>query len=321
MRSLGQIDGRKPTEQFVAYLLTQKIKTHIEGVEGKPDSWEVWVRNEDQLAEAHQQLLAFKQNPSDSRYDLAMKEATRLLEMEQKAKQSAARNIRRMDTSRTPGLSRGPIPPLTLTLVILAIIVSFACNFMDLGAIKNNKWSEVVVNELSFVEPAAWNKTNDPAASLKRGELWRLITPIFMHGSMLHLAFNMFMLVSLGRLTERLQGTPKFAVFVLMLAVFPNLLQGLMPVSLGGSPFFVGISGVVYGLFGYIWIRSSLHPEMGIMIPMPMVVVVLGLIVLGFAAGMSEAEVAANWRLANFCHLGGLLVGVAVAYASEKSSN
>ncbi|MDX1928377.1 MAG: rhomboid family intramembrane serine protease [Pirellulaceae bacterium] len=318
MRSLGQIDGRKPTEQFVAFLLTQKIKTHIDGVDGKPDCWEVWVRNEDQLAEAMAHLQAFRQNPTDSRYELAMKEATRLLDAEQKTKQAAARNIRRMDTSRTvgPGLSRGPIPPLTLTLVILAVVVSFVSNFMDERAIKNNKWGEVVVNELSFVEPAAWEKTKDPAASLKRGEIWRAITPIFMHGSMLHLAFNLFMLVSLGRLTERIQGTPKFAVFVLMLAVFPNLLQGLMPFSLGGSPFFVGISGVVYGLFGYIWIRSSLHPEMGIMIPMPMVVVVLGLIVLGFAAGMSDAQT--NWRLANFCHLGGLLVGIAVAYASEK---
>ncbi len=318
MRSLGQIDGRKPTEQFVAFLLTQKIKTHIEGVEGKADYWEVWVRNEDQLAEANKHLLTFKQNPTDSRYDMAMKEATRLLEAEQKTKHAAARNIRQMDASRTPQLTRGPIPPLTLTLVILAVVVSFASNFMDLRALKNNKWGEVVVNELSFVEPAAWNKTQDPAASLKRGELWRVVTPIFMHGSMLHLAFNLFMLVSLGRLTERIQGTPKFAVFVLMLAVFPNLLQGLMPPSLGGSPLFVGISGVVYGLFGYIWIRSSRHPEMGVAIPMPMVVVVLGMIVLGFAAGMSESELAAGWRLANFCHLGGLLVGIAVAFASEK---
>lgn len=316
MRSLGQIDGRKPTEQFVAFLLTQKIKTHIEGVEGKPDCWEVWVRNEDQMSEASKHLLAFKQNPTDGRYELAMKEATRLLESEQKTKQAAARNIRRMDTSRTPGISRGPIPPLTLTLVILAVVVSFASNFMDVGGTRNNKWGEVVVNELSFVEPAAWDKTRDPAASLKRGELWRLVTPIFMHASMLHLAFNLFMLVSLGRMTERIQGTPKFAVFVLMLAVFPNLLQGLMPTSLGGSPAFVGISGVVYGLFGYIWIRSSLHPEMGVVIPMPMVVVVLGLIVLGFAAGMSQTDM--GWRLANFCHLGGLLVGIAVAYASEK---
>ncbi len=318
MRSLGQIDGRKPTEQFVAYLLTQKIKTHIEGVEGKPDCWEVWIRNEDQLAEANKHLLAFKENPTDSRYELAIKEATRLLESELKARQTAAKNIRRMDTSGPTRLNRGGIPPLTLTLVILAVVVSFTTNFMDLRRSQNNKWGEVFVNQLSFVEPAAWNRTKDPAASLKRGEIWRVVTPIFMHGSIIHLAFNMFMLISLGRRTERIQGTPKFAVFVLMLAVFPNLLQGLMPLSLGGSPIFVGISGVVYGLFGYIWIRSSRHPEMGIIIPMPMVVVVVGLIVLGFAASMSTAEVASGWRLANFCHLGGLLVGIAVAYASEK---
>ena len=102
MRSLGQIDGRKPTEQFVAFLLTQKIKTHIEGVDGKPDSWEIWVRNEDQLAEASKHLIAFKQDPTDIRYESAMKEATRLLDSEQKAKQAADKNIRRMDTSGTP---------------------------------------------------------------------------------------------------------------------------------------------------------------------------------------------------------------------------
>jgi GlpG protein len=174
----------------------------------------------------------------------------------------------------------------------------------------------VVVKELSFVEEATWAKTKDPAASLKRGEIWRAVTPIFMHANMLHLAFNVLMLVSLGRLTERIQGTPKFAIFVLILAVFPNLLQGLAPSWLGGGPFFVGISGVVYGLFGYIWIRSSLHPEMGIVIPMPMIVIVLGLIVIGFVASMStETD---KMHLANLCHLGGLLVGIAVAYASEK---
>ena len=314
MRSLGQIDGRKPTEQFVAFLLTQKIKTHIEGIEGRPDAWEVWVRNEDQLPEATKHLHAFKQDPADSRYESAMKEATRLLETEQKAKQAAARNIRRMDTSGIPRMNRGPIPPLTLTLTILAIVVSLLSELTRPSP--NNKWGEAVVNELSFVEPAKWKESNDPAASLKRGEIWRVVTPIFMHGDMLHLAFNLFLLVSLGRLTERIQGTPKFAVFVLMLAVFPNLLQGLSPQWLGGWPNFVGISGVVYGLFGYIWIRSSLHPEMGIMIPMPMVAIFIGLIVLGFAASMSEAG--RGWNLANLCHLGGLLVGIAVAYASEK---
>ena len=158
---------------------------------------------------------------------------------------------------------------------------------MDL-VLKNNKWGQVVVNELSFVEQGDWNRTKDPAASLKRGELWRGVTPIFMHGSMLHLAFNLFMLVSLGRLTETYSGDAKVCIFCVDVGCFSKFAAGVDAASLGGSPNFVGISGVVYGLFGYIWIRSTLHPEMGVVIPMPMVVIVLGLIVLGFAASMSD---------------------------------
>ncbi len=315
MRSLGQIDGRKPTERFVAYLLTLKIKTHIEGVDGQADRWEVWVRNEDQMSVARKELDRFLLNPSDASYDAAMKEATRLLEEEQRTKLAAAKNIRRVEMSRPNRLVGGRVPPLTLTLAILAAVVSLVSGFMNPR--ENNKWGQTVKNELSFVEPAAFVSSNgDPAASLKRGELWRVITPIFLHGSMLHLAMNLMLLVSLGRLTERIQGTPKFALFVLMLAVFPNLLQGLSPEWMRGSPNFVGISGVVYGLFGYIWIRSILHPEMGVVIPMPMVVVFVGMIFFGLAVGISEAI--PGWRLADLCHLGGLLVGIAVAYASEQ---
>lgn len=315
MRSLGQIDGRKPTERFVAYLLTLKIKTHIEGIDEQADRWEVWIRNEDQMAIARKELDEFLANPNDARYEAAMKEATRILEAEQRARQAAAKNVRRMETSGGSRLTGGRIPPLTLTLCILAVIVSLLSGFMTPR--ENNKWGQTIINELSFVEPSALaSSKGDPAASLKRGELWRVITPIFMHGSPLHLAMNILLLVSLGRLTERIQGTQKYALFILMLAVFPNLLQGLSPEWMRGSPNFVGISGVVYGLFGYIWIRSTLHPEMGIVIPMPMVVIFVGMIVLGLAVGITDAV--PGWRLADLCHLGGLLVGIAVAYASEQ---
>ena len=242
MRSLGQIDGRKPTERFVAYLLTLKIKTHIEGIDEQADRWEVWIRNEDQMAIARKELDEFLANPNDARYDAAMKEATRILEAEQRARQAAAKNVRRMETSGGSRLTGGRTPPLTLTLCILAVIVSLLSGFMTPR--ENNKWGQTIINELSFVEPSALaSSKGDPAASLKRGELWRVITPIFMHGSPLHLAMNILLLVSLGRLTERIQGTQKYALFILMLAVFPNLLQGLSPEWMRGSPNFVGISG------------------------------------------------------------------------------
>lgn len=183
------------------------------------DRWEVWVRDEDQLGEALEQLNAFLANPNDTKYESAVHEATRLLDEEQKTRQKAAKNVRRvLPTSSVVGLNRGPIPPLTLTLAILAGILSLLSGFMQPSA--NNRWGQLIVSELSFVSPVDFRVSKgDPAASLKKGELWRAVTPIFLHGEINHLAMNLLMLISLGRLIERLIGTPKFALLVLLLAV------------------------------------------------------------------------------------------------------
>ncbi|MEZ6080712.1 MAG: rhomboid family intramembrane serine protease [Pirellulaceae bacterium] len=79
-----------------------------------------------------------------------------------------------------------------------------------------------------------------------------------------------------------------------------------------GSPAFGGISGVLYGLFGYVWVRSSLDPSLGISIPFPIVVIFVGMIVVGLSG------VVPNWQFADLCHLGGLLIGSAVAFAAER---
>jgi GlpG protein len=281
-------------------------------LDGRDQRWEVWVRDEDQLQQATLELTTFLENPSDPKYDAAVSEATKLLEEEQKAKLKAASNIRRIKPAASAvGLNRGPIPPLTLTLAIIAGVISLASGFTEPAP--NNKWGQLIVSELSFVAPTDFMLSKgDPAASLKKGEVWRAITPIFMHGNMLHLAMNLFMLISLGRLVERIVGTPRYAILILLLAIGPNLLQGLAPPWMHGSPHFVGISGVVYGLFGYIWIYSKLHPESGIFIPMPIVLLFVGMIVIGLTMQIP------NWKFADLCHLGGLLVGIATAFASEK---
>ncbi len=309
MRSLGYIDGRKQTEHFVAYLLTQKVKTHIENSDGS-DRWEIWVRNEDQLEFARQELMSFQREPDNPKYSDAVKTATSLLETDRKQRQSAARNIRRMPSRVRVGMANGSIPPLTMTLVVISIAISLLSEF---GAPRiTNSWGQTIVGELSFVNAQDFAQKQDPAASLKKGELWRTITPIFMHGSPLHLAMNLLMLVSLGRLIERLLGTQRFALLIFAAAVIPNLMQGLAPEILRGSPHFMGISGVVYALFGYIWIRSMLDPFLGVMIPTPIVVLMVGIIVVGFTVRVP------GWNFADMCHLGGLLVGVGLAYASSS---
>ena len=106
-----------------------------------------------------------------------------------------------------------------------------------------------------------------------------------------------------------------YALLVLALAILPNLFQGLAPDWMHGSPAFGGISGVLYGLLGFVWIRTSINPTHGFSIPFPIMVVAVGLIVIGLS-GVVE-----NWHLADLAHLGGLLVGCAFGFAAEQANS
>lgn len=312
MRCLGQIDGRSSAETFVAYLLTREITTSIESLDGANDRWEIWVREEDKLPTARAELDAYLASPRDPKYQQALSQAREIVQSKEKARQQAARNIKRFEASRRPGMGGGgPVPPLTLTLLLLSIFVSLLSSFGDPK--ETNEWGKTIVSQLRFVSTQDYLLSDgDPAASLKRGQVWRAITPIFLHMSMIHLAMNMFVLFSFGRMVERWMGTPMYALFVLLLAIGPNLLQGLAPAWMHGSPFFGGISGVLYGLFGYVWIRSTLNPMLGVSIPFPMVVLFVGLIVVGLSGAVP------NWPFADLCHLGGLLIGAGLGFASEQ---
>src|SRR5579864_7791157 len=78
------------------------------------------------------------------------------------------------------------------------------------------------------------------------GEYWRLITAGFVHGGRLHIAYNMWCLVSLGQLSERLFGKSQTFFIYLVTGVGGALL------SIAHNPknFEVGASGAVFGIAG-----------------------------------------------------------------------
>jgi GlpG protein len=135
-----------------------------------------------------------------------------------------------------------------------------------------------------------------------RGQVWRLITPIFLHFGAIHLVFNMIWLIDLGGMIERHRGTWFLLVLVLVAAILPNLAQYFW-----SGPFFGGMSGVVYGLFGYVWIKGKYQPHLGMGVRQETVYIMLGWLVLCMT-GMIGA-------IANAAHLVGLVVGVVLAYA------
>lgn len=78
------------------------------------------------------------------------------------------------------------------------------------------------------------------------GEWWRLITSGFLHAGVLHLAFNMFALYSLGQFLEGIVGRARYALIYGV-----SLLGGsLGVVLLGGQGLTVGASGAIFGVFG-----------------------------------------------------------------------
>lgn len=136
-------------------------------------------------------------------------------------------------------------------------------------------------------------------------EPWRLITPVLLHFDELHIFFNMWMLGTFGRVIEGRHGARYLASFVLLSGVISNIAQ----FEIARSPLFAGMSGVVFGLVGMIWLRGKLDPRVGYGLSRSMMQFVFIYLVLGFFP---------QFRIANWCHLFGLLVGLAWAYVASR---
>jgi len=81
------------------------------------------------------------------------------------------------------------------------------------------------------------------------GQSWRLLSEIFLHFGILHLAFNMFVLWQVGPLVERLFGNIAFAVIYFLSGLCGSLLSELVhPLSVAG-----GASGAIFGLYGALF--------------------------------------------------------------------
>ena len=87
-----------------------------------------------------------------------------------------------------------------------------------------------------------------PAILADPSQLWRLITPIFLHLSWTHVLFNMFTLFFIGRQVEGIFGWKSFAGIYLLSGIFGNAMSFLLlPQSLSA-----GASGAIFGIFGAV---------------------------------------------------------------------
>ncbi|MBI4482923.1 MAG: rhomboid family intramembrane serine protease [Acidobacteria bacterium] len=143
----------------------------------------------------------------------------------------------------------------------------------------------------------------DLGSLVSQGQVWRLITAIFLHAGILHLAFNCYALVYIGPLLEELLGRERFLFLYLSTGA---LGFGLSNVYYGGFVPTAGASGAIFGLIGaailLAYRRSWAAPLRSQLTHWA----IYGLI-FGFFIGANNAA-----------HVGGLLSGLALASFLEK---
>lgn len=138
------------------------------------------------------------------------------------------------------------------------------------------------------------------------GQYWRLVTPIFLHFSIFHIVFNMLWTWELGRLIEWRQGMASLAALTVALSALSNLAQYLV----SGSPLFGGMSGVIYGYFGYVWIQSLTNPGFRIRLNPVIIKLLLGWFLICWSGILDKIF---GLSIANTAHTAGLLSGMAIA--------
>lgn len=127
------------------------------------------------------------------------------------------------------------------------------------------------------------------------GEWWRLVTATFLHGSLLHLGFNLLALWLLGTQIEKFLGSKNFLILYFASAIGGSLASYYFSPP---ATFSIGASGAVFGLMGaFVVIGKKMQADVSQVLVFLAINIVLGFTISGI-----------DWR----AHLGGLITGIVV---------
>jgi len=241
MRPIGCLQDEDQAQRFGDFLYAQGIECQVD-----PDShgsWELWVLDDANVETAKQMLEDFRRHPDDPRY--AQTARTGVQKKEDEEAQIGKRP--RMIDGRTIFYSPPvPIGILTIILIVISVAVTLIA---DLD--KKSPLGQM----LKITQSQTYFSGERGLPEIRHGQVWRLFTPMFLHFDFLHIFFNMLWLRDLGSMIEARKSSWRLLALVLVLAGTSNVGQYLV-----SGPNFGGMSGVVYGLLGYIWMQGRFNP-------------------------------------------------------------
>lgn len=340
MRQLTSIKDQQQARYFASYLAVQGIQASAEEEGGE---WLIWYHDDDDREQAKELLAEYRENPEDAKYEAAERKVRSVFLEAHRLQQEMQRDQKRLK-KRWSG-SWWHSYPATYIMIGICVVVSIVCTDWaavqggGMGPALCNNRDSVLLSKMGVATPIGmrekdgnavplflvppkftsenlkvenWDSTQELLQlkvavtwqSLKwtcsNGEVWRFITPIFLHGSLLHILFNMMWLRSMGTAIELTRGTKRFVLLCLILAVTSNIGQ-----LFWSGPFFLGMSGVVFGLIGYVWMKGKTQPKLGIGLEQQ--TVVMSILWLVLCMGGVFGNIANAAHLVGF--IGGILIG------------
>ena len=191
-----------------------------------------------------------------------------------------------------------------MPIILISILIAFSSNYGSvLALIEPFTFIKI---DLGSYQKGYVSFNSLETTYIQNNEWWRLITPMFIHFSLTHLVFNCLWIYVLGLKIEQIDGHITFINLVIFSSIISNLAQHFF----GESALFGGLSGVIYGLFGYCMIIEIDTKQERYDLPPALYLFMLIWLILGF---LGILNLFGFGNVANYAHLGGLISGIIFA--------
>ena len=302
MRRVGELQDENQARTFHDVLVSRGIGNNAE--QDDDGTFSIWVHDDDQITEAARLFALFRTSPDAPEF----RDATAAAKVirAQLVKSEGRRRSAVVDEARV-GYERNFAGGgmITILLVVLTVAITVYAGFMRSPSADRAMIDRLHISQVSFTH-ATPDLPSHFLPEVRAGEVWRLITPIFLHGDFMHIIFNMMWLAQFGKFIESRFGGAKLLALVMAIGVGSNLVQYVS----AEHPYFGGMSGVNYGLFGFLWMKRKfgrdqnwqMHPQTVQLMLMWMVLCFTGLL----------------GPIANGAHVGGLVIGALLGFSSAR---
>jgi len=181
-----------------------------------------------------------------------------------------------------------------------------------MGSMLGWGWNSQVDAIVRSYQLVAWGANK--ASLTLHGQPWRLVTSMFLHGGLLHIAFNMLALWQAGQLVERLFGSLRFLTLYMIAGICGSMASVAWNVLTHHDANSVGASGAIFGILGGLlaFIRRE-HSGVPPTIVKELRASVLPFLLFNLSAGFLYPHTD------NACHLGGLVGGFVAGHLLARS--